>query len=182
MAKPQTTNKNRTVLTVSLMIIIATILIIIFLIIALLLAPKSMPEFAIADKNGEWQAQGTIAVFDDKIMPGSEGEYKFIIKNDSDVNLLYGFRLSEYVGGVNENSNPFMQYRLKVDNIPIDDQWNYVGFDYDNIEILPTSSHLLTLEWRWPFESGDDGNDTLVGSGNGQLSVWLDLIAEVVYD
>lgn len=183
MSKPQATTKNRAALTVSLMAIIATILVIIFIVVALILAPDALiPEFEITDQNGEWKAQGKIAIFDEKIKPGSEGEYKFIIKNESDVNLVYGFKLTEYFGNMNENTNPFMQYRLKVDNIPIDDQWHHVGLDYDNIEILSGSKHLLTLEWRWPFENGKDGNDTLIGSTQGQLSVWLDLWAEVLYD
>lgn len=183
MSKSQNEKKNRLGLTISIMCIIATALILVYIIVALLLAPKtSVPEFDITDQNGEWKAQGEIAVFDEKINPGSEGEYKFILKNRSDVKLKYEFKLSEHIGNVNRDFNPFMQYRLKVDNIPIDNQWHYAGLDYSEIEILPVSKHLVTLEWRWPFEGEKDSNDTLVGRTEDQLSVWLFLQAEVVDD
>ena len=183
MSKSQNNNKSGLALTVLLMALIATLLIIIFVVLAFIFAPKAaIPEFEITDQDGGWKAQGEIAVFDDKIHPGSEGTYKFIIKNESDVTLRYGFRLSEYIGNINQDSDSFMQYRLKVDNIPIDDQWHYAGLDYNNIEILSGSRHTMTLEWRWPFENDSDGNDTAIGSAEGQLSVWLFLWAEVVYD
>lgn len=181
MSKSQNIKKNPALIVI-LMCIIATILIIVFFVVALIFAPKSsFPEFDITDQNGEWKAQGKIAVFDDKIKPGSEGEYKFVIKNDNDEQLRYEFKLTEFIGDVNQDVNPFMQYRLKVDNIPIDDQWHYAGVDYNNIVILPGSKHLITLEWRWPFENGNDNNDTLVGRTEGKLSVWMYLKA-VVYD
>lgn len=182
MSKSQN-KKINPALIVTLMCIIATILIIIFIVVAFVIAPKaSIPEFEITDQQGEWKAQGKIAVFDDKIMPGSEGQYQFIIKNDSEHKLRYGFNLSENIGNINQNANPFMQYRLKIDNIVVSEQWQYAGFDYSEIEILSGSKHLVTLEWRWPFEGGNDGNDTLVGFTDGQLSVWMNLLAEVVYD
>lgn len=163
------------------MVLVAIIMVVIFVVLALLFAPKpSIPEFEITDQGGEWRAQGEIAVFDDKIQPGSEGEYKFAIKNESDAYLRYGFKLSEYIGNINQDANPFMQYRLKVDNIPLDDEWHYVGLNYADISIAPGSKNIVTLEWRWPFESGKDDNDTLVGFDQGQLSVWLFLWAEVV--
>ena len=180
MSTSQSKKKNPA-LTVVLMCIIATILIIVFLVVALIIAYKiTIPEFEITDQNGEWTAQGEIAVFDNKINPGSEGEYKFIIKNDSGEKLKYGFKLSEQIGSNNEVS-PFMQYRLKMDNIPLDDEWHYAGVDYSDIEILSGSKHLMTLEWRWPFESGNDINDTLIGSTQGQLSVHMSLWAEIIW-
>lgn len=183
MLKSKNKNKTETALTAFLMLVITTILIVIFVILSFLfLVRGSIPEFVITDNGGKWQAQGEIAVFDDNIKPGSEGTYKFIIKNQADVTLLYEFKLTEYIDTVNQNTNPFMQYRLKVDNIPIDDQWHYAGLDYAGIEILSASKHIVTLEWRWLFEDGRDNNDTLIGESGGQLSVWLYLGAEVVYD
>lgn len=182
MSKDQS-KKNKTALTVTLMCIIATILIIIFIVIAIVFVNKSsIPEFAITDNNGEWKAQGEIALFDDTIKPGSEGTYQFIIKNDSDQKLRYGFNLSEYIGNVSLDINPFMQYRLRVNNKLIDDQWQYAGVDFTDIDILPGSKHIVTLEWRWPFESGNDSNDTLIGRAEGQLSVCMNLWAEIIHD
>ena len=183
MSNSQNNKTNRTAITVVLMTLIATILIIIFVLLAFIFAPRTyIPEFEITDQDGGWKAQGEIAVFEDKIKPGSEGTYKFIVKNESDVSLRYGFKLSEYIGNINQDANPFMQYRLKVDNIYLDRQWSYAGLDYNNIEILPGCKQIVTLEWCWPFENDRDGNDTAVGRAEGQLSVWLFLWAEEIYD
>lgn len=165
--------------------IIATILLIIFIVIALLLAPGDViPEFSLTDQNGDWdaQAQGKIAVFDDTIQPGSEGTYKFIIKNETEGNLIYGFKLSEYLNNDNVDVNPFMQYRIKLDNVYLGDgDWHYVGIDYNDMEILPGTEHLMTLEWRWPYEIDETGNanDTLVGRTGGSLSVHIFVWAEI---
>lgn len=168
-----------------LVAIIATVLLISFIVIALILEPQDpVPVFNLTDQNGDWdaQAQGKIAVFDEKIHPGSEGEYKFIIKNESEANLVYGFRLSEYLNNKNSDAKAFMEYRLKTDNIYLGDgEWHLVGMDYSNIEILPGTEHLMTLEWRWPFEIDDpnDENDTLIGITGGELSVHIFVWATV---
>lgn len=166
--------------------IIATILLIMFIVVALLLAPsEAIPEFSITDQNGDWdaQAQGKIAVFPSTIQPESKGTYKFVIKNESTKMLSYGFRLSEYLNNDNVDVNPFMQYRLKTDNIYLGDgDWHYVGVDYNDIEILPGTEHMMYLEWRWPYHIDEehDANDTLVGVAGGTLSVHIFIWAEVV--
>ena len=140
MSSSQNKKNNRLATTAVLMAVIALNLIVILIVLAFLFAPKTtIPEFEITDQGGEWRTQGKIAVFDDKINPGSEGSYQFVIKNESDEKLTYGFRLSEYLGNFNQNSKPFMQYRLKVDNVPVEQEWQYAGLDYTNIEILPAS-------------------------------------------
>lgn len=166
--------------------IIATVLLIIFIVVALLLAPgDTIPEFSITDQNGDWDAQdqGKIAVFNDKIHPDAKGEYKFIIKNETAETLMYGFRLSEYLGNLNVDADPFMMYRIKTDNIYLGDgEYHFVGANYAEIEILPGSEHIMTLEWWWPFEldKEHDANDTLVGIAGGKLSVHIFIWAEVV--
>lgn len=166
------------------MLIVGTVLIIIFLVLALLFMPQNgIPEFEITDQQGSWQSQGEIAVFDDEIYPGGEGSYEFIIRSECTERLVYGFRLSEFLVNIGQDTRPFMQYRLKKDNVYIDDgEWHYVGLDYNDIIILPGSEHLMTLEWRWPFESGLDANDTLLGVAGGKLGVSLFLWAEVRYE
>lgn len=184
---PETQNapKKGRVLKPLLAAIIATILLIIFIVVALLLAPsEAIPEFAINDQNGDWdaQAQGKIAVFDDKIYPSYEGDYQFIIKNESEQNLEYGFRLSEYLNNLNVDANPFMMYRLKRDNQYLGDgQYHYVGVDYGMMTIEPGSEHRFTLEFIWPYEIDDEhnANDTLIGVAGGKLSVHIFIWAEV---
>lgn len=166
-------------------LIIATIIITIFLIIAFLLAPRdAIPEFGITDRQGSWEAQGTVAVFDEKIKPGSKGEYYFILKNDSEAVLSYGIMMSEYLSNENHEAKEFMQYRLKMGNKYFgDDEWHSIrDLDYNDIYILPGTKQLMTLEWQWPFEIDDAGNanDTLLGRTNGKLSITFFVWAEVV--
>lgn len=167
-----------------LVAIIGTVVLIIFIIIAILLAPvEVLPEFSLRDQNGDWDAQdqGTIAVFDDIIAPGDGGAYKFIIKNDTTENLKYSFKLDEILN-TNGNVEPFMLYRLKYNDVYLDDDYHQVGFVYGDIEIRPGSEHTMTLEWLWPFEIDDEHNvnDTLVGVIGGKLSVHIFIWAEIV--
>lgn len=138
-----------------------------------------LPEFVIEDKNGDWQAQGTIGVFKSDIKPGDSGKYDFIITNVVDANLKYTFRIKEVYTG-DEEFHPFLQYRLKMNgkNIETTDWFYASDVGYDGIIILPHTKQLMTLEWRWDFE-GDNQNDTLVGDANISFSVVLDLTAEV---
>lgn len=185
MPKSQTLKKNGTKIKAVSMLIAATILLIIFLIIALLLAPKaSIPTFEITDRNGSWEAQGTIAVFDDTVSPGSGGEYYFILKNDSDAVLRYSIDLKEYFSGANGEWLPFMQYRLKMNGKEMDNgEWHSVSdIDYNGILIVPGTEQLMTLEWRWPFEEGFDDRDTVVGYTGGKISVVFFVWAEVVVE
>lgn len=185
---PKSQAKQRPTLKPLAIVLAAVIIITIFIILALLLAPgDSLPEFEITDQNGVWRSQGPLVVFDDLIKPGSKGEYKFIIRNESDADLSYGIRLSEYLDNINHDAEAFMLYRLKVGNIYIDNSdWHQVDYkynnvlDYNEIIILPGSEQLMTLEWWWPFESGRDENDTLIGTTGGKLSVTFFLWAEVV--
>lgn len=163
-------------------LLIATIIITIFLIIAFLLAPTdAIPEFEITDRKGSWEAQGTVAVFDEKIKPGSKGEYHFILKNESEAVLSYGIIMSEYLHNVDHEAKEFMQYRLKMNDVFIDnEEWHSIKeLDYNDIYILPGTKQLMTLEWRWPFED-DDVNDTLLGRTGGKLSVTFFVWAQIV--
>lgn len=178
-----------------MVLIIATTLLGIFIVAALLLVPgPQIPIFRVMDQNGDWdaQAQGKIAVFDDMIAPGSHGEYKFIIKNDAEGDLRFGFKLEEYLNNAppsqTDDYYAFMEYRLKMDNVPLGDyEWHKVGY-YDwainvaDFGILKDKEHLMTLEWRWPFDiDGEhDEKDTLLGTLGGKLSIHIFIWAENV--
>ena len=183
MPKSQKKLKNKSSLKALAAAIIATTLLIIFLVVALLLAPvTSVPEFDIAERDwGAWEAHGKIAVFDDTIKPGDEGEYQFILKNESDTDLRFGITLTEYLN-TTAAVTPFMQYRLVMNGVNIagDTEWRFANeMDFQNLTILPRTSQLMTLEWRWLFE-GHDENDTLIGYAGGELSVHFLVLAEVI--
>lgn len=180
-------NNNGNVIKPLIVLIVALIIITIFIILALLLAPKAtIPAFSITDRKGSWEAQGQVGVFDDTVQPGSEGVYNFILKNESKGSLRYGINLKEYLFDVNYSANSFMQYRLKMNGVNLDDKddaWHYIGdIDYYNIIILPGTEQLMTLEWRWPYEIDDehDKYDTAVGRAGGKISVVFFVWAEVI--
>lgn len=168
-----------------LMALAALIFITIFVIVALLLVPqKDLPTFDVYDQMGEWdaQGQGEIAVFDDTIKPGDKGTYDFIIRNVSDTELDYGFRLKEYLDLVPQDATPFMLYRIKMDGVYLGgNEWHYAGLDYYGMTIQPGSEHKMTLEWWWVFEldAEHNANDTLIGISGGELKVNIFIWAEI---
>lgn len=187
-------NSNRAIRLKPLMFaIVGTTILLIFVLLALLLAPQpSIPEFDVAERdwNGikQWEGHGRIAVFDEKIQPGAEGSYDFIITNESDTELRFGITFTEYLN-TQAPAHPFMEYRLKMNGDLLGDgKWHtatgvgvtsMIGMDYQELRLLPTTSQLYTLEWRWQFET-DDENDTLIGIAGGQLSIHCLILAEVI--
>lgn len=140
-----------------------------------------IPDFLILDSNGQWEEQGTVAVFDDKIYPGDEGAYEFIMTNEADGVLIYSFSLEERYEG-NLEFVPFMEYRLKMNNAYLnsDEETWFKAKDliYEGLKFAPYSQQLMTLEWRWPFESGNDEQDTAYGIEAGKLYIVLNAKAE----
>lgn len=143
-----------------------------------------IPDFLILDSNGQWEEQGTVAVFDDKIYPGAEGKYDFIMTNEATGILVYSFSLEErYEGKLNIAS--FMEYRLKMNNVYLDKDSDGEGtwlkadkLFYEGFEFLPYSQQLMTLEWRWPYDSENDEQDTALGMENGKYYIVLNAKAE----
>lgn len=170
-----------------LMAIVATILLIILLVIALLLAPRAyIPEFDIGlrewPQQEQWETHGVVGVFDETIHPGSNGKFEFILLNESDADLRFGIIFTEYLN-TTAATHPFMQYRLSMNGIYVaeDAQWrNASEMNFQNIQTLSGTKHVMTLEWRWLFENGEDENDTLLGHAGGELSIQFLVLAEVI--
>lgn len=152
--------------------------------IALIDLPQSVttaPVIDVKDDNGSWSAQGTIAVLDDKIMPGSDGEYEFIIRNPHDIRLSYSFTIGErYNDGPVENFP--LEYRVRVNNALIgSEQWlSATELHFENLLLMAESDYLVSLEWRWPFEGADNAVDTDFGTDAGEYSLEFVLTAEAV--
>lgn len=141
--------------------------------------PSVVPVINISDKNGDWSEQGVIAVFSDGVKPGSSGKYEFMIANPHEVKMEYGFYIEpEYHGGADADF-PLL-FRLKMNNVPIEStQWKEVGqLRFDELTIEPESAQSFVLEWSWPFENGNDENDTLIGADGGSISLVLHLSAQ----
>lgn len=94
------------------------------------------------------------------IAPHSKGTYKFLIKNQSNGDVIYNIKFNDEMKAfVN------MKYKLKMDNIYIKgNSETYTTIDdlnIDNITVLKDSINIYTLEWYW---DDNDELDTYVGS------------------
>lgn len=189
---PKSQNQ-RSILKPLIIVIVTVILLVIFLLFALLFASQDeerpidhIPEFTIAERDWitkeQWEVHNTIAVFDETIHPGSSGEYQFILKNESDVDLWFGIHLFEYLN-TTISARSFMRYQLTMDDIVVDNnkvEWHRAEeIKYQGIRLLPGADHLFTLKWEWPFENGNDEEDTLIGVTGGTVSISFIVFAEV---
>ena len=133
------------------------------------------------DNNGNWEEQGTVAVFDELIHPGSTGKYDFILTTESTGKLKYSFYIKEkYDGDVEFTS--FMRYNLKMNNIYLLKDVTADELICSEFEFLPYSQQLLTLEWEWPYDSGNDERDTTFGRDAGKYYLTLYVRAEAVVE
>ncbi len=162
--------------------ILGVLLTVAIILIALIDLPyDEVPVIDVKDKNGAWKAQGTVAVLDEIIYPDSKGEYEFIIRNPNDVQLLYEFSIAEYYNGEAAESFP-LEYRVRVNNYLIgSEEWLPASeLHFENLRFVEDSSHVVTLEWRWRFESGNDELDTCFGKDGGRYTLELSLTAESI--
>ncbi len=144
---------------------------------------EGRPVIDVKDKNGEWEAQGVIAVFDGKVLPGSKGEYGFVIRNPYEVSLDYSFALTaEYDGGIDIADIEYfpLTFRLRMNNALIQtDRWLTVDeLNYAKLSMMPQSDQSFTLEWRWVMDGGSNEGDTLIGADGGKISIVLNLTAQ----
>ncbi len=152
------------------------------LIISLIDLPYDEPPIIdVRDDNGDWKAQGTVAVLDEVIHPDTSGEYYFIIRNANNVKLLYEFSIGEFYNGEPAESFP-LEYRVRVNNDMIGSgEWLSASeLHFKDLVLMEQSDYLVTLEWRWPFESGNDELDTDFGKVGGLYSLDLTLTAESI--
>ena len=162
---------------------------------------KEEPEFDAYDDNVSWETTTDVDLFksfyldpDGKLItveskdgskviaPGTRNDYHFSLKNTGNVSLDYTLNLK----GIFELSNqnlPF-EVRLKKGNewvVGTDDTWSTVDELNEVVEkdTLPVGKYIgYTLEWQWPYESGEDDalflndiNDVVVGDASAEMDV-----------
>jgi len=133
--------------------------------------------FRISYENNEQKVTVNSDNGDKLIAPGTENSYTFKLKNTGNVALDYTLELDAYV--TPENIRIPIQARLNR----YDGTW-IVGDQehYAEVSVLDNASDkdtlaagkytYYTLDWQWPFESGDDAWDTHLGD----LAVDQDLV------
>ena len=78
-----------------------------------------------------------------------------------------------------------MEYRIRMNNAYIlggEDEWHSMNDSVILISPLyfaKSSTQFLTIEWRWPFDSGNDEDDTLAGEAAGIYWLNIDVSAAV---
>lgn len=112
------------------------------------------------------------------IAPMQSGSYKFMIRNDSNYNMIYSLKFTDDMTNfVN------MKYRLKIDNIYIrGNKKEYVGIGELNVNdiIVPKNSvNIYTLEWNW---ESDDKKDIYIGTQEDQYYYFKIEIFSNIYD
>lgn len=142
---------------------------------------NEVPVITLKDNDvGTWTEETKIKVFDDKIHPGSEGEYEFILNNDSIQKIEYSLDVKQYYNDEEVEDFPIV-YRLKK-------EFKYLtGREWVKVEELNFEELLLTgkkdqtfvLEWKWPFEGESDLTDTLLGYNQGEYYISIDIKAEI---
>lgn len=143
------------------------------------------PVLTIRSEGGkEWGANQDLQVFSGKLYPGKEGSYAFEIENPTEYEMEYVLTLSSTKSWTGRSP---IEYRVRMNNVYIGDTngWTLMEYSDDNIQFngirfTPQSSHIITIEWRWPFESGNDESDTEIGeSGFGDQIILYTLNIDV---
>lgn len=125
--------------------------------------------FEVTYENGEQNITVQSSNEDKVIAPGTTQTYTFKLKNTGEVALDYLVDIDAYV--TPEETRIPVESRL----YRYDGEWVLGNHElYEEIELLDSAEDMSTLgagrygyyilEWVWPFESGDDAYDTLLGN------------------
>lgn len=138
------------------------------------------PSIVVYDTEGEWDEGHIVGVFDETIKPGSEGAYSFVVSNGEGYQLNYAMKLEHVYNGEVVEDFP-MLYRLKMNNVALaPGTWVDIGQIVYSETVLPEASdQMFTLEWQWPFESGDDALDTWYGKNAGGYTIRITISASI---
>lgn len=106
-----------------------------------------------------------------KLYPGVTGSYDFSVKNPQAYDVSFVMEISETQASGGPQPIPF-EYRLRIrDGAYIagtggtDIGWRTAAQLMDVAVTLDSTKEVsYTLEWRWPYESGNDARDTAIGT------------------
>ena len=113
---------------------------------------------------------------DTVVAPGTDGEYTFRLTNPDDIEVFYSVVLDGMFSIQDTEHLIPILVRMKGRDgqylIGSDTDWEYISELKDISDagtMKANTSYYYTIEWMWPFESGDDALDTMLG--NGELVV-----------
>lgn len=166
----------------SFLIIFALVLLLLTSAISLLVVTHErkepiIPEFTVVDADGEWGATGSLNVFGNgKICPGEKGTYMFMVNNPNaaDINCKIKFKF-RYGNG---ESLPPVSYTIFSEGKKLTLAEVENGLEVSGVVINEKSSRSFMLEWKWEFDGGDDGKDTIAGVLGSKYDILIEIIAE----
>lgn len=160
---------------------------------------QAKPGFEASDDNGVWSTETAVEIFrisyengeqhitvnsdngDKVIAPGTENSYTFKLKNTGNVALDYTVETDAYF----TPADILIPVTGRLNRY--DGQWIAGGQEqFVEVPVLDAAKDsaslgagkytYYTLDWMWPFESGNDEYDTMLGN----LAVEKDLVFTVV--
>lgn len=168
------------------------------------------PGFEASDDNTVWETDTNVEIFkvsyengehvitvnssdgDKVIAPGTENSYTFKLKNTGNVAVSYSVEVDAYFAP--EGTVIPVNARL----CRYDGKWIVGSADkYVDIPTLDTAADesslgagkytYYTLDWEWPFESGNDEFDTMLGNLAAEdeeltLTIEIRTVAEATWD
>lgn len=161
------------------------------------------PEYQAGDGTGTWTTDTRVDLFrvqyendqkvvtvcgndgDEVIAPGTENDYTFWLKNTSNGTADYEMSVEAYMTS-GEAEIP-VKARMKNDGgdylLGSEEQWDEVlalnGVS-DKATLGANRYARYTLEWQWPFESGDDESDTALGNQTEGKDIALTVVIKTV--
>lgn len=144
----------------------------------------TMPELVIKTDEEVWGDEEHLEIFDGKLSPGSKGSYDFVIENPTEYELEYTLSITDIVSWGGRSP---IRYRVIMNGAGyvIGTPTDWFDTNEDNIfasglQFAPKSTQKFIIEWDWPFESGNDEDDTQAGSSESphyyvlvEVSAWI---------
>ena len=146
-----------------LVISLCVILIAFTLVIALI--PLSNERSSTGSEANGWFESVPVDIFEEDLAPGRQGTHDVTVKNTSNYQMDYELAFYSSEGYIP------LKYRILDDGeyvIGDENHWVNVSTLENSVKsrgsILVGGTLNLTVEWYWPFESGNDALDTQIGS------------------
>ena len=156
------------------------------------------PDMQVSDNTTVWETNTEVDIFkiryvngegivtvdggDDKVIaPGTGNTYTFNLKNTGNTSLDYIMEMEAYFTPSTHAIPVVARLKGYDGNYMIggDDQWNDI-LDINNAKDAATLNvncyAYYTLEWQWPYESGNDEYDTFLGNKATEEDLTLTIV------
>lgn len=170
--------------------------------------PDARPGFEVYDDNTVWSTNTDIEIFrisyengeqkitvnssdgDKLIAPGTENSYVFKLKNTGNVPLKYSVQVNAKIepAGI---TIPVTARLSRHDGKWITGNGTNAYVNAPNLDLAEDEATIgagkfayYTLDWQWPFETGNDERDTLLGNMavDEDLTFTIEIITHAEFD